>query len=143
MKLRPIPFLDQWNWETSVLIGPGPTFWNNNAAKYKIANMKRRPTVCLLLVHRMRHWPSIKQAYPLKHETLNHCWFDVGPPFTTLAQYKANIGPMSRGSMHHNGRVSEGIYLVWSAPNTRRGPNVGVMLGQRRRRWPNITPTLV
>ena len=25
--------------------------------------------------------------------------------------------------------------------NTRRSPNVAVMLGQRRRRWPNITAT--
>ena len=26
--------------------------------------------------------------------------------------------------------------------NTRRWPNVGLMLGQRRRRWANISPTL-
>ena len=26
--------------------------------------------------------------------------------------------------------------------NTRRGPNAGLMLGQRRRRWANINPAL-
>ena len=28
------------------------------------------------------------------------------------------------------------------APKTRRGNNAGLMLGQRRRRWPNIKPAL-
>ena len=31
---------------------------------------------------------------------------------------------------------------VMNPANTRHGPNVGSMLGQRRRRWPNIDSTL-
>ena len=31
-----------------------------------------------------------------KHENLGQCWFDVGPPSTTLAQHQANTGPTSR-----------------------------------------------
>ena len=34
-----------------------------------------------------QHWPS-------KHETLNHCWFNVGPPSTTLAPHWINNGSM-------------------------------------------------
>ena len=33
--------------------------------------------------------------------------------------------------------------LLHVAVNTSNSPNAGLMLGQRRRRWPNIKPTLV
>ena len=45
------------------------------------------------------------------------------------------------------GNRSDTLYMgtnYYSEPtaNTRRPPNVGSMLGQRRRRWTNIEPTL-
>ena len=33
---------------------------------------------------------------PCKHEILSHCWINVGPPCTTLAQHRTNNGSMSR-----------------------------------------------
>ena len=33
---------------------------------------------------------------PSKHETLNQCWVDVGPPSATLVQHQPNISSMSR-----------------------------------------------
>ena len=36
-----------------------------------------------------------EQSVPSKHETLNQCWFNVGPPSTTSAQHWTNIGLMS------------------------------------------------
>ena len=34
--------------------------------------------------------------YTSRHETLNQCWFHVGPPSTTLAQHEHNIGATTR-----------------------------------------------
>ena len=34
--------------------------------------------------------------YPSKHEALNQCCFNVGPPSTTLTQHSNNIGSMPR-----------------------------------------------
>ena len=34
--------------------------------------------------------------HPSKHEALSHCWFNVGPPSTTLAQHWTNFGSMPR-----------------------------------------------
>ena len=31
-----------------------------------------------------------------QHEALSHCWFDAGPPSTTLAQHQSNSGSTSR-----------------------------------------------
>ena len=33
-----------------------------------------------------------------KHDTLNQCWFNVGPSATTLVQHKTSFGSMSRVS---------------------------------------------
>ena len=33
---------------------------------------------------------------PSNHETLNHCWVDVGPSSSTLIQHLPNIGSTSR-----------------------------------------------
>ena len=41
-------------------------------------------------VNKSAHWCLSK------HETLSHCWFNVGPPSTTLAQHWTNNGLMSR-----------------------------------------------
>ena len=30
-----------------------------------------------------------------KHATLNQCWFNAGPPYTTLSQHLADIGALS------------------------------------------------
>ena len=35
-----------------------------------------------------------------------------------------------------------GLFSLCRPTNTRRSPNVGTMLDQRRRRWSNIVPTL-
>ena len=34
--------------------------------------------------------------HPSKHDTLNHCWFDVGPASATLGQHQTNIGSTYR-----------------------------------------------
>ena len=36
------------------------------------------------------------QIHPSKHETLPHCWFDVGPPSAILVQHQTNNGATSR-----------------------------------------------
>ena len=52
--------------------------------------------------HSNRQKSSYKRHYfwghkngPSKHETLNQCWFNVGPPSTTLGQQQTNIGSAS------------------------------------------------
>ena len=34
--------------------------------------------------------------HPSKHDTLNHCWFDVGPASATLGQHQTNISSTYR-----------------------------------------------
>ena len=38
--------------------------------------------------------------------------------------------------------VIQGVIRIASSENTRRLPNAGLKLGQRRRRWPNFKPAL-
>ena len=44
-----------------------------------------RTTVCVV--------GSGIHTYPSTHETLTHCWFDVGPASTTLFQHLTDSGP--------------------------------------------------
>ena len=46
-----------------------------------------------------------------KHETLSHCWFNVGPPSTTLAQHWTNNDSMSR--------------VCWEGSSNQAGGRVG------------------
>ena len=38
-----------------------------------------------MVAQRLRRWLNIK-LLPSKQKTLNQCWFNVGPPFTTVDQ---------------------------------------------------------
>ena len=100
----------------------------------------------------------------LSAEKLSSYWFDTGPAFPSLVMNCTNAGLVSvvggrrrklparrfvRPSVrfvsdrYKNPRRSKGKGLVCSlTPNTRYWPEVGVMLGQRRERWSNITTTL-
>ena len=37
-----------------------------------------------------------RKGFPSKHKTLSHCWFNVGPPSTTLAQHRTSNGLLAR-----------------------------------------------
>ena len=97
-----------------------------------------------------------------KHLTLKQCWFAVGRPSTTLAQPQTIIDTASRLRwVGRHIRVSLCQYnwlrlslFAWlprksqdrssttSPVNTRHSASVGLMLGQRRRRWTNNKTTL-
>ena len=57
---------------------------------------------------------------------INQCWFDVVSSSQTMAQHLTNIDFNS----------------PW-IQNTRPLTNAGLIVRQRRRRWPSIKPTLV
>ena len=48
-------------------------------------------------LHLMRR----ERVYPSKHDTLSHCWFNVGKPSSTLAQHWTNDGSMCRVCLVH------------------------------------------
>ena len=51
---------------------------------------------------------------------------------------------MALQEMSLYGRIKSKTFLCYTIPaSTRRCTNIGLMLGQRRRRWPNFNPTLV
>ena len=87
-----------------------------------------------------------------QHNTFTHCRVKVGPPSPTLAQRWVDIGLMLLGRMlvscaekkQSGEKDTEGGGGGVSAlpANTRRQPNVGLMLAHRLRRWPNINSTL-
>ena len=38
-----------------------------------------------LLIYQLSYYEIV--IYPVKHKTLYHCWFNVGPPSTMLVQH--------------------------------------------------------
>ena len=81
------------------------------------------PNVGLLLAHRLRRWPN-------NNPTLGECLVFAGHPPNTP----------TRCRFHDESRVR---MAVWRYPaNTKHWTNVRLLLGRRRRRWPNINPTL-
>ena len=77
-----------------------------------------------------------------KHVTLPLCCFNVGPASLTMGQHLTNTCSISR--------LCWGPFPEWvtawdnAVPaNTRQWINAGLMLAQRLRRWPNISPALV
>ena len=50
--------------------------------------------------------------HPCKHEMLNLCWFDVGPPSATLDQHQTNTGSTSRVYWHEP--KSRASALFWN-----------------------------
>ena len=78
-------------------------------------NTRRWPTAALMLVHRLRRWPNIKTTMS---------WYII----SALVKQ----GPY-RGVYRISGCITE---------NTRRWPNAGLILGQRRRRWLSIKSAL-
>ena len=104
-------------------------------------------------------WPT-RSSNPSKHESLTHCWFNVGPPTTTLAQHWTNNGWKYRAGLETQEDTwnSEGrprnisrwcliwerlIFSMWFTNvigllvflQTRY---IDPMLVHRRRRWLNI-----
>ena len=68
----------------------------------RIRTRQKKPDKCLCRCsHIHEHVYKHKYVYsdrtmPSEHETLSHCWFNVGPPSTTLAQHWTNNGSKSR-----------------------------------------------
>ena len=90
-------------------------------------------------------WMCRSREEPNKHETLNQCWVNVGPSSTwraiiepTLVQCLVFAGSTSFSSPAHRDQF---VIPQWShiPANTRRWPNVDLMVGQRLRRWTSIT----
>ena len=80
--------------------------------------------------------PTLNQCWcvPIRHETLTQCCFNVGPSSATLAHHLNNTGSTSR--------IFQTAVVITSTANARCWTDAGLMLGQRRRRWPSIKPTL-
>ena len=74
--------------------------------------------------------------YASKQETLNQRSFKVGPASQTMGKPYIIIGSTFR-VWWDTGTLSIAVPAY-----TRRGANVGLMLGQLLRRWDNINPTL-
>ena len=68
-----------------------------------------------------------------KYRALKHFWFNADPPYMTLTHHYNSIGSMLSACWDH------GEFILG---NTGRWINVGLMLGQRRRRWANIKTIL-
>ena len=102
--------------------------------------------------------------YPSRHERLSHCWFNVGPPSTTLAQHWTSNGSISLVCWDptrcllekwavtfvclytavpflHTDRTTCGVPGKVHCRPERRSSYVDLMLSQRRRRWDNIKTT--
>ena len=85
---------------------------------------------------------------PSKQDIFTQYWVNVGPPSAALALHYNTIGSFN-GSCGMRGMYRLSAYRRRScvacpfSANTRHWTNVGLMLGQRRRRWANIKPTLV
>ena len=76
----------------------------------------------LMLVHRLPRWPNIN------------------PTLVKCLVFSENMNDNS----HQGGKVDTSMYLyIQQASDDTRWTNVGLMLGQRLWRWPNIKPTLV
>ena len=121
------------------------------------------PSAGLMLVHRLQRWPNIKPtshvcqdgfitdnsrhptppSLPTKRETLNQSWFNVGPPFATLAQHLTSIGSMSH--------VCFSDYLAKlpgsSIRHLRHGPNYGtsrkLSISRGIKAWQLLLPQLL
>ena len=70
----------------------------------------------------------LNHHHPSKLETFHHCWINVGPASQTVAQHWFN-----NGSSTH----------CWNEHTRRWSINVGLLLGQLRRRRTNTYPALV
>ena len=114
----------------------------------------------------IRPWQYIL-AFIREHNTSNQCWCNGGPPSATLAQhyqhcptlvqcplssvrgletgYPAsmwfNVGPASQTMDQHWNDICLTSRVCWVQAATIRSTNVGLTLGQRRRRWPNMKST--
>ena len=60
---------------------------------------------------------------------VHQCWLNIGLLSSTLNQHWHSIGCRCVDARE-----------LWHHANTRRSSNVGLMLGHRLRRWPNIDP---
>ena len=73
----------------------------------------------------------------LRPTCLSQCWFIVGPASQTMVQHWAIVVSKSRVCR------DQAIWSVADIPvNSRRWPNAGLILSQRRRPWTNTKPTL-
>ena len=57
----------------------------------------------------------------MKHETLNRCWVDVGPPSTTLIQHQPSIGSTSRVCWGSTGPAVKDRNLIYQTGSRWRG----------------------
>ena len=100
---------------------------------------------------------------PSKNDTLNQSWLNVGPAGPTLNQHCFNVSclleskypgcGMPAGTRHNINPKNMQVYVNHSVSdygkvgdahipaNTTHWNKVGLMLGHRLRRWPNIKPT--
>ena len=91
----------------------------------------------------------MRRALPSKHETLNQCWFDVGPSSPTLGQHQINIGSTSRvcwmGCCIHLSRAElscagspESLWTA-AARQTNRHTKKRPMVNSAKKQFPIIT----
>ena len=52
--------------------------------------------LCLLGLNGVMKFARRRKGFPSKHKTLSHCWFNVGPLSTTLAQHRTSNGLLAR-----------------------------------------------
>ena len=98
---------------------------------YWLRSLSPEVTLCLLLypTDNVKHFRSINKDYN---------WSISSVEIVTLFAWSNR--EISRVSRIHN--TTKYIASGSNPDNTRRWPNVGLMLGQRRRRWASVSPTL-
>ena len=84
-----------------------------------------------------QHWSKVSSS---KHGTLPMCYFNAGPASQTMGQHWPNTRSMSR--VCWGADLFTNLATRHVPANCRFSPNVGLMLVERRSRWPNVNTTL-
>ena len=103
--------------------------------------MWRKPILgkkhCTLIPLNIPHWRKISATLGQRSRRLTN----INPPFSSVSWW---LDGALRFDIAADGRGAGAVAKAACFPvNTRHWSNVGWMLGQRRRRWSNINPTLV
>ena len=115
------------------------------------ANTRHWPNVVLLLVHWLRHGPSIgPPPIPSKHEAMTQCCFNVGPPSSTSAQHENKTGLLRQVSWDPTAILFAWYLTEFQKTSQSPGytqqaggwPNTGSMLAQCWAIITDVGPTL-